>query len=710
MRYWTLAVAVVAFSIMSCSDSTGPANDRNTDDNDTKGSTEEVIGRSGGLISIADAAVDIPVGAFSEPASLVIKRVSNNEFQSTSITDTFEISGIPSTFEEPLEIRLKYSGVTENTIHVAVGTEGFVTSVQQNQVSFTFYPAILDDDYIIAVIDPFNESDVLARSAQINDRHTITLMVKATGGHSPYTTLQGHFKITYQSGAVSSSSIENLGSYLEEAYDLFDSMGFAYTARTSWPISVTVKKLANSNAYGYHVCSKLGLNNSVLEFNADKINDTDQVKTTAVHELFHFVQELYDPRFVWSRVISGGDKLWLEEACSVWSEEKFSDDPNYVSVVRQGNETAPFLGMYAPAVKMAAQHGYGMSAMIKYLTEKYSESILPNIFEEIKAEKHPVDAVINSTEEPEVWWEEFIREYTLGNIYQLDPSLAVGQRTDQFYITTENDTLHTFVSDYVDLSARIFLIRLDRDDLDPSASLQCDLTGSNAKVTIFRYRGSPKALEYVTTTSSTTEIRDLKNLHEQGWHLLAVVSHHGYSKPYTNTTPISLQIKIKQAKQPGIAFNHVSIIPSLHGHFTTSWGDETDENVSLYSFSSDGSLDGREFSGSFQHESNGLIYEGDITCVFNESFETMEYVIFGGTVSKTESHYVFTLTFTGQDFEYYEDVGQARSYRITGSQFPSHLTFFESRLEWTTKFNDEYWKEVSQLTPDDDYYIILRFE
>ena len=58
-------------------------------------------------------------------------------------------------------------------------------------------------------------------------------------------------------------------------------------------------------------------------------------------------------------------------------------------------------------------HGYGMSSLMKYLFDTYNDNfdLLPKLFLQMldaSGTQNPIDAILNSIEEPEyIWWPEY---------------------------------------------------------------------------------------------------------------------------------------------------------------------------------------------------------------------------------------------------------------------------------------------------------------
>lgn len=698
---------VCCIVILSCSNSTGPDKTDPGDNNDgeTKDSVTQTIGTSGGTIDNNDIVIDIPAGTFSDDVEILLQRIDNDDFDDDGLTDTFTLTGIPEEFSQPLEVRLKYSGDVEGDIHLALGMDALVKSVQEIATSYDMIPADYADGYISAVIQPTGYTGYIRRAKRADD-NTGTVTVKAVNGYAPHVTSQGHFTIKYPPATVSQSSVEKLGTYLEEAYSTYLGMGFSYSARTSWPVSVTVKQL-KSSTFGYYVTSKLGLNHCFMEFNTLKMNDSDELRRTAGHEFFHLVQELYDPRYVTSRVLFNGPQLWLEEACAAWSEEKFTDDQNYISTIRKGHEMAPFTGMKPRDGAKEDYHGYGMSGMIKYLTGRYSESILEKMFTDIKASKDPVEAVINNTASPDKWWQEFIRRYAMGEIYGVEQAQILAEKSGMYRIATDTDTLHTFTDSYVDLSARMYMIRLDNSNFDDGAKVKLSVDSSNSGISVLRYRLNPATMEHLESGSSSVEIGNLKDMHSNGWHLLAIVTNHRHVKPYTGTSTINLEVKVDSPKAPEFNFNRFSFSSFLYGRIVNSDGTTSEDlRNPNYSYMESGTLTGNQFTSTFTIDSEHAPSSGKITCTFDKFFTKITSITFEVSTLNTSLQTTYTLEFEGVDFEYSRTNQGWREYKIKGDELTSpKLTSFHFRAE-----KDDWWRDMTELLPEDKHYIIIGFK
>jgi len=299
-----------------------------------------------------------------------------------------------------------------------------------------------------------------------------------------------------------------------------------------------------------------------MKFNVHKITDLPAMRVTAGHEFFHFVQYLYDTRLPYAKNFptSYSKSLnWLNEAAAVWAEEKFSgSNPDYVSPIRHGHEMAPFSGMEAGSkgswsLTSSAHHGYGMSAFIKYLVENFGESIVLSIYENISQEQHPhpVQAIEQSLQSLPIpttlsaEWELFLREYVTGAIYNMNSTQFVVQRSGTLQFRSDADKEASFTKSYPDLSARLFLVKLDDPDIMPAKAIKLTIDQDQCEITLFKFRLTDEFAQFLSYsfTKQLTQ-KGLRALTDDGYDLLVMVTNPNYAAPYTNTKQITLDIVI----------------------------------------------------------------------------------------------------------------------------------------------------------------------
>ncbi|RKX23512.1 MAG: hypothetical protein DRP47_12710 [Candidatus Zixiibacteriota bacterium] len=368
---------------------------------------------------------------------------------------------------------------------------------------------------------------------------------------------QSHFKIRYAPFFVNRADLTPLFQYLEEAYTTYDQMGFSYDNRTRWPVEVTVKNIATGED-GLFVRSFWGNNYTTLQFNQNIIKNLPELRSTAGHEFFHFIQYLYDTRGTFVRnhkTISRTISIhWLDEATAVWAEEKFTNTPtNYVSSIFKDREREPFNGMEAGTNgnnDKAAIHGYGMSAFIKYLTSRYGESIVRDIYLQILNQQHPVQAInLAINHNLFMIWENFLREYVCGNIYNVPKSEFIDDsQSGIFRIRSDTDRSKTFTETYPDLSAKRFSIGLNYPNISPAKAINFTIDQDLCDITLFKIKRAG-IIEYVShSTTKTLTLKNIRSLTDNGYNLFLMVTNSNYfntPKIYTNSMQIKLDILVE---------------------------------------------------------------------------------------------------------------------------------------------------------------------
>ncbi len=522
--------------------------------------TQNIDG-GGGTLAVDDFSLVIPQGLYNGAADLSLYRMGNSrDFETDMKTSTFRVTGLQDDFPDTLFPSLRYTGPLSEESFIVVGEEVFIPSRSIPGMGYQLIPAAGNADFLTAsgpsaaALFSHSMNSKIGNSktgAEIYHSATVGRFLDFSGitGWKTHVTRNGsgHFAIQYPVDTVTLSQASSLGQMLETAYDTFQAMGFSYANRTSWPVSVTLKKMG-AEEYGYHCPSVWGHNRATLQFNRDKLNETEEMATTAGHEFFHLVQYLYDPRNAVSRAKFSPVHHWLNEACAVWAEEKFSSAPGYESAIRDGHKTTPFNGIHAPAVTgNAGHHGYGMSAFIKFLVNEFGEAVVRDIYLKIFDGVHPVEAINMVTSyQLSILWEQFLRDYVTGSIYGFERASALSILSGMFRVQTEADTDRSFTENYPDLSARLFIIRLDDRDIRHSQAAYLDIDQDVSDITLFKFKQTEPGIQYLAhSTTKKLVQKGLRSLTDDGYHLLVMVTYSNFFSPYTSTRPIKLDIAIK---------------------------------------------------------------------------------------------------------------------------------------------------------------------
>ncbi|MEA1922494.1 MAG: Ig-like domain-containing protein [Pseudomonadota bacterium] len=513
--------------------------------------TSKTIGSQGGTLAAADFSLTIPAGVFPASSDLKLYKMSSDHyFDQDLCTDTFRVIGLPDEFPETLLPDLKQTGTLTDESFIMVGEELLISSQLAPGMAYHLFPASSNSGFLTYT----PRAAIPVRSNTPTSNRFLDFL--GITGWKTYTTEngQGHFAIRYPNASVNLSQVTTLGQYLEAAYDTYENMGFSYGGRTSWPIEVTVTNLA-FGTYGLFCKSLWGNNSATLQFNQNNLDNLSELRTTAGHEFFHFIQYLYDSRNNYSRGHDNSFSIslhWLDEATAVWAEEKFTNTQNYVSSIRTRCEMAPFDGMEAGTganIVQAGEHGYGMSAFIKYLVTQYGESIVRDIYLKILEQKHPIQAInqsLNINNNLFMIWEPFLREYVTGNIYNVPKGEFLLYRSGSFLLKSDTDRAKSFTDSYPDLSAKLYMIGLNYPDISPAKAINFTINQDLCDITLFKFRDADSKIQYLSHSSTKSLMqKNLRSLTDDGYHLLVMVSNANYFAPYTNTKTIKLDILVE---------------------------------------------------------------------------------------------------------------------------------------------------------------------
>ena len=148
--------------------------------------------------------------------------------------------------------------------------------------------------------------------------------------------------------------------HMEEVIKRLEAIGFSFAKRNK-QIQVEVKKLSGADAYGYFIPSRYSSDWNSLVINSQKLSEKEEIKRTIMHEMTHFVQYYYDPRWLVTKSFVGGDFLWMDEAVAVWAESLYVEG---ISSVQLGNQFCPLEGFSPLTGEEKNAHGYGMAGLV----------------------------------------------------------------------------------------------------------------------------------------------------------------------------------------------------------------------------------------------------------------------------------------------------------------------------------------------------------
>ena len=543
------------------------------------------IGAAGGRVEGDEIALVVPAGAFDVETSVSIRRSSANP--DGSAERGYRIEGLPANYASALEVRLPGTARTRSSLATVLVGEEVFTSLDgaRSEWVYAHRPLALDESSgeLILVL-PATPPAVPGRSAEFAGE-TIDVEVLRTEDASTMTSDAGHFEIKWTDASVPVQQVEALVGFLEEDYDRFLAMGFSYSGRTRWPVEVTLLPLADE-VFGLYGNSSWGDDYGSINVNRNKMSELVEMRSTAGHEFFHLVQSLYDSRWAYSQAKFAPAHHWLNEACSVWSEAGFTDDPeNYQSAARPGNAFTPFTGLMSGYDDDGTNHGYGLSGLVAHVVGEYGEAVLVDVYESIRDGLSAAGAIETNTADFGVWWGEFLESYLLADYYPIEMANVLGEIAATFTVADPGDQTWSSNFSLPDLSGRIFRVMVSDDELPAGASIEFTVDDPFADIFVLSYGTGGLAAE--TSGSGTVLLTGLADFPEISRHLLVLVTNSRAVSPYDELRSLTLAVEVIRPGEGELAYTHFEIRWTMN----TVWHGDS-------GWESDGFIgDGLEFFG-----------------------------------------------------------------------------------------------------------------
>lgn len=537
----------------------------------------QTIDTDGGQIEADSLTLTVPAGAFSEIETITVYRSNEPTPMDTYRTsDVFIIEGLPETYSETITITLETTGSSDESYVVLEEGEVFIPSRAEMGTAQRLLEAEVSDNKVTVALPPIMAEETESKQGAINrvrqapETEREQFAVWAIQGYTGLSISKGTsklFRICFPKTFLEANAEEILKAALE-AYDHVEALGLSWDKRTRWPIEIDLVPFsaADNSRWGEVVPSKWrGLNYYSIRLNVNKLTDIanlPETKISAGHELFHVAQFCYDHR---NRIPMAagwyGTWLWMDEATATWFEHLMSKDPDYIpSTVEDYNYTfiKRSLEFTTGDKKARGAHGYGASMFMKYLADRYGNTVIGDIIKQrVNAEtKTPVDAIKSSTSTSliESLWGLFAEDYMAGTIYPIEfpkQDAIIGLKNQEdltYYFDSQDDAGTIFKWDAPDLSAHIYTVQFKSQWPNP-APITIKLVGSaNDLPKAIIYKWSNTKFSKLTTINGGDPATDLyqvdgKAMVDNGESLVIMVVNARAVNPYTGTAHLELEIK-----------------------------------------------------------------------------------------------------------------------------------------------------------------------
>jgi uncharacterized protein (TIGR03437 family) len=557
------------------------------------------VAAAGGQISGTGISVSVPSGAVTTSQGISVYANTSPPPASADpwrVSEVYSISGLPATTGAPITITMDLTPGAAATGEIYVHVER--TDDLEGSI---LVPATVSNGRVTAAIPAMTstgadststgagssatgaDSAATAHSQQAagatsNVTPTFTLWSLA-GYHSLYSA-RNLFLITAPVSDAIQGGAEEMADQLEKTYDYIEQqLGLPWKTGThnrNFPITVNIEVFTGARAqrWGEEGSTRLGVRNQCLNLNAIFLQDSKnfvQMRLTASHELFHLMQNLWDPSSAPSTW------LWMEEAMSTWMEKRMATDASYVPPTVHGTASVPgstsdnygFLTVHGLEFPPSGygllsgpgntgdvqEHGYGASQFLEFLTNKYGIKFVTQLVQTMavrapglfgSSSYSPVAAINSLSTQVGVDWRLFCENFMDGRVYSTPygfPSAAdiQGLSNGSYYFDKSADTGITFSKAFPDLSAQIYNIGIHQPGWPQNTTLSLQLNDPT---------GDAEAIAYLHRSGSFSKLAIFKNSYDiknaetlQGAGLVIMVANGHAAAPYTGTTQISFTVK-----------------------------------------------------------------------------------------------------------------------------------------------------------------------
>ena len=560
MKILTFFICIfLLFLFQSCKENKPTAPEDNTE----TPLTEATIGQEGGILGNDDFKLIIPEGALTNDIKISLNlETTEKPFGEEEISQLFRIDGFPSSFNKPIQIKIKYNTSINDSVSIAVGSKSRYIDSGGENVTYEIYDARDSAGYAILEISNTGGKSKAINYKNINtNSDEVQKWMIALVHQIKYKSKNGNFVIDYPKSVA--EFIPSIDNYFEDALTEYFNLGFQkinkYELLLFWPVPVVIKDFSSDNKNKY--CKICFLKMPIVDENFYRIKfeiNKEKIISSEMNMLQKAIGSLNYYLFPFMKFVENFDNVghfWFDRATSLWAEELFPRTNNYIPFEYSQDNFSVCNGMQSGAGKSSKEciyHGEGMAPFIKYLTNKYGEKIISKIFNNLEDNVSAVDAIIKSIEEPEYeWWPAFFNEYLSGNIYNLTSDKVMSQikTEDVFNINNENDTLAYFSHTYSDLSSRFFKVNLNYQDIDEKAKLRFQVGPSSLNlnyVTVMVFGLKEGKLEYINQAADL-KIENIRNLMSSGITTLIVcVINSSNEPPFTGSSTIDLEVSFKE--------------------------------------------------------------------------------------------------------------------------------------------------------------------
>ena len=689
-----------------------------TDPGDQEPAENLNVDKTGGTIFKEEFKLVIPADAF--PASVTMEITAQAK---GSVMNEFEASPfykvkLPRNFTKPLRIELPTdTEISQGDVYFRFSAPGVEISSQQESVSTIWIKGVKEGAVYYADLVPFEEA-----SGETGELIVGLVKDYQESDDSETRAITSEKKCVVYAPRYYHEESRDIALHVEEAIKRLEAIGFSFAKRNK-QIQVEVKKLSGADAYGYFIPSRYSSEWNSMVINSQKLSEKEEIKRTIMHEMTHFAQYYYDPRWLVTKSFVGGDFLWMDEAVAVWAESLYVAG---ISSVQYGNQFCPLEGFSPWDKEDKSTHGYGMAGLIRWMANRYGNDKIVKLHQQQEA---GATSVMDAFEDafPDLFLEYgiFLKDYIRANgVKDLMQEIARKKMTlNSMNEVTSKEPIG--IKPYSTFYERISIdpdYKLPDGKITLSIKVEGGMDGGKGQICeLYRYN-EKREIIFVDAFFDSYQYEEVEALQEKR-ETLIVVYYHAFNKESDVTMTVRLEEKLEFAI--GKIKLRIDELNNYSGFYSATFADELvvpfEEMKGTSHYVNDKVI--FTSSSTYTNTWSSMFDKGDCTWEITLEIDAKSLKILKGSASNVSNIYnrsgaltkkqSYTLSF--KDVPYiktYTD-GNNRSYRFGASESDGSIENFVTAF--SNSLGEMTWdgwktKEVNSWKPNTKWTISVSLD
>ena len=372
-----LGILAAVLMLAACSEK-----DNNDDDNPLKPDTPinqgdwQTVSASGGTIEKGDIAITFPSGTFSSDTKVAVTEVKKGSILGEYEVSPFYQITLPLTMVKPLTVKVKCAETGDDINAILHVPATAISEGRQEYIDMTVKSTYKDGGYTLSLPAFDNGETTESVSLSIGIGH----MMRIEDSDATRSSIKGwHIDVSPITWAENYENVKKLDmeETVRRAIANLESRGFQLATYFNREVPILIQGMEETGVmYQSRICNELNTvcisSKFLTHFGQDiagTIYDVPTWKRTVIHELTHYYQAEYDPRWAPVKALVGGDIMVLYEAGAVWAEKLNDDGTPSTAFIQQ------YLGQFmesAKEYKKGVNHadiGYAAAALLEYFTK-----------------------------------------------------------------------------------------------------------------------------------------------------------------------------------------------------------------------------------------------------------------------------------------------------------------------------------------------------